>query len=96
MRWNTAPGSIEKVIEVTAARTKRAIVYLPGSRDGFDRDDLSHAATNPDPSDVIATVLSREDEGRRPGGFGMLIVRQIVDDSSQRAGNEVLLIKYLS
>jgi anti-sigma regulatory factor (Ser/Thr protein kinase)/ActR/RegA family two-component response regulator len=88
----------EKVIEVTAARTKRAIVYHfrdPG--DGFDRDDLSHAATTPDPSEVIATVLSREDEGRRPGGFGMLIVRQIVDELVyNERGNEVLLIKYLS
>jgi anti-sigma regulatory factor (Ser/Thr protein kinase) len=42
-------------------------------------------------------VLSREDQGRRPGGFGMLIVRQIVDELVyNERGNEVLLIKYLS
>jgi anti-sigma regulatory factor (Ser/Thr protein kinase)/DNA-binding NarL/FixJ family response regulator len=87
----------EKVIEVTAARTKRAIVYHfrdPG--DGFDRDDLSHAATTQDPADVIAAAISREDTGRRPGGFGMLIVRQIVDELVyNERGNEVLMIKYL-
>ncbi len=34
--------------------------------------------------------------GLRPGGFGMLIVRQIVDELVyNERGNEVLLIKHL-
>ena len=44
----------EKVIEVTAAQTARAIVFHfrdPG--DGFDREDLSHAAATSQPEDVI-------------------------------------------
>ena len=33
----------------------------------------------------------------RPGGFGMLIVRQVVDEVAyNERGNEVLLIKHLS
>ena len=86
----------EKVIEVTAAQTARAIVYHfrdPGS--GFDRTDLTHAAATPDPNDVIKTALERAEDGLRPGGFGMLIVRQIVDELVyNERGNEVLLIKY--
>ena len=88
----------EKVIEVTAAKTKRTVVFHfrdPG--DGFDRDDLRHAATSSQPDDVMASVMERVEAGKRPGGFGMLIVRQIVDELVyNERGNEVLMIKYLS
>lgn len=88
----------EKVIEVTAARTARTIVFHfrdPG--EGFDRDDLKHAAASSHPDDVLSTVMDRTDAGRRPGGFGMLIVRQIVDELVyNERGNEVLMIKHLS
>ena len=88
----------EKVIEVTAAQTARAIVFHfrdPGT--GFNRDDLSHAASTPVPDDVMKTVDERAESGLRPGGFGMLIVRQIVDELVyNERGNEVLLIKHLT
>lgn len=87
----------EKVIEVTAARTARALVYHfrdPGS--GFDRDDLAHAAASSDPNDVLTTALRRAEMGLRPGGFGMLIARQVADELVYNEnGNEVLLIKHL-
>ncbi len=87
----------EKVIEVTAARTARTIVFHfrdPGG--GFDRTDLSHAAATPEPGDVISTVEERATAGLRPGGFGMLIVRHIVDELVyNERGNEVLMIKHL-
>jgi anti-sigma regulatory factor (Ser/Thr protein kinase) len=87
----------EKVIEVTAAQTARAIVFHfrdPGN--GFDRDDLKHAAATPHPDDLIKTAVERAEDGLRPGGFGMLIVRQIVDELVyNERGNEVLLIKHL-
>ena len=88
----------EKVIEVTAARTARAIVFHfrdPG--EGFDRDDLKHACNTPKPEDVITSALERSDSGRRPGGFGMLIVRQIVDELVyNERGNEVIMVKHLT
>lgn len=87
----------DKVIEVTAARTARALVYHfrdPGS--GFDRDDLAHAASSPDPEAVAASALRRAEMGLRPGGFGMLIARQVADELVyNESGNEVLLIKHL-
>jgi anti-sigma regulatory factor (Ser/Thr protein kinase) len=83
----------EKVIEVTAARTARAIVYHfrdPGA--GFRRGELKHTTATSQPEAVIATAMHRAELGLRPGGFGMLIVRQIVDEVvHNERGNEVLL-----
>jgi anti-sigma regulatory factor (Ser/Thr protein kinase) len=88
----------EKVIEVTAARTARALVYHlrdPGA--GFDREDLAHAAASSDPDQVVASALRRAELGLRPGGFGMLIARQVADELVyNERGNEVLLIKHLT
>jgi anti-sigma regulatory factor (Ser/Thr protein kinase)/ActR/RegA family two-component response regulator len=87
----------EKVIEVTAAQTARAIVFHfrdPGS--GFDREDLRHAAATSHPEDLINSAHERSQAGLRPGGFGMLIVRQIVDELVyNEKGNEVLMIKHI-
>jgi anti-sigma regulatory factor (Ser/Thr protein kinase) len=88
----------EQVIEVTAARTARAIVYHfrdPGP--GFDPDALAHAAASSEPEAVLAAAIRRGETGLRPGGFGMLIVRQVVDEVAyNERGNEALLIKHLS
>jgi anti-sigma regulatory factor (Ser/Thr protein kinase)/ActR/RegA family two-component response regulator len=87
----------EKVVEVTAARTARAIVYHfkdPGN--GFDRSDLAHATSSSSPEAVIETAIRRAEVGLRPGGFGMLIARQVADEIAyNERGNEVLLIKHL-
>ena len=88
----------EQVIEVTAARTARAIVYHfrdPGQ--GFNPAALAHATASSAPDAVMATAVHRAETGLRPGGFGMLIVRQVVDEVTyNERGNEVLLIKHLS
>ena len=79
------------------ARTDRAIVFHirdPGP--GFDRTHLAHAAKASDPDSVMSAMEKRETDGLRSGGFGMLIVRQIVDEMVyNERGNEVLLIKHL-
>lgn len=85
----------EKVVEVTAARTQRSIVFHfrdPGP--GFDLKALRHAAVAHD--DAVSHVSHRAEEGLRPGGFGMLLVKHIVDEVIyNERGNEVLLIKHL-
>ena len=87
----------EKVVEVTAARTARAIVYHfkdPGA--GFDREDLAHATASTSPEAVMAATARRVEQGLRPGGFGMLIVRQVADEIVyNESGNEVILIKHI-
>ena len=86
-----------KVIEVTAAQTARAIVYHfrdPG--DGFDRADLAHAVASKNPEAVAKSAVHRAERGLRPGGFGLLIAREIADELVfNERGNEVLLIKHL-
>ena len=66
----------DQVIEVTAVRTKRAIVYYvrdPGP--GFSPEDLPHAAVNNPPDDPLAHTEKRAELGLRPGGFGLLIAQ---------------------
>ncbi len=86
-----------KTIQVTAARTARSIVFHfrdPGN--GFDPADLQHAAHTNAPEHVVAATLHRAETGLRPGGFGMLIVRGVVDELIyNEQGNEVLMIKHI-
>lgn len=88
----------DQVIEVSAVRTQRTIVYYfrdPGP--GFRRDDLRQATASNRPDDVEAAVAFREEAGLRPGGFGMLIVGQLVDEViHSEAGNEVILVKHVA
>ena len=44
----------------------------------------------------MASAMERAERGLRPGGFGMLIARQVADELVyNERGNEVLLIKHL-
>lgn len=85
----------EKVVEVSAARTDRTIVFHfrdPGP--GFQRQAIPHAAEGIE--DPLSHLDVRDEEGLRPGGFGMLLVKQIVDEVIyNERGNEVILIKHL-
>jgi len=88
----------DQVIEVCAMRTQRAIVYYvrdPGP--GFSPESLPHAAVSNPPDDPLAHTEKRAELGLRPGGFGLLIARRVVDEflHSEKA-NEVLLIKHIS
>jgi DNA-binding NarL/FixJ family response regulator len=87
----------EQVVEVTAIRTARTMVFRvrdPGA--GFRRESITHAAS-PDPnSDPTAHVAKRKELGIRPGGYGLLLAAGTVDELIyNELGNEVLLIKYL-
>jgi anti-sigma regulatory factor (Ser/Thr protein kinase) len=87
----------EQVVEVTAVRTGRALVFYvrdPGA--GFRRESLSHAAITNPAHDPSAHIVQREEEGMRAGGFGLLLAGGTVDELIySEIGNEVLLIKYV-
>jgi anti-sigma regulatory factor (Ser/Thr protein kinase) len=87
----------EQVVEVTAIRTARAVVFHvldPGA--GFRRDAVAHAAISNPSHDPTAHILRREEEGLRPGGYGLLLAGGTVDELIySEIGNEVLLIKYM-
>ena len=87
----------EKVVNVTAVRTQRAIVYHfrdPGA--GFGSEQLESSAFSNIESDPVEHIARRAQSGLRPGGFGILLAKQVVDEMfySER-GNEVLLIKHV-
>ena len=86
----------EQVVEVTAVRTDRTMVFYvrdPGA--GFRHETLDHAA-GIDPEDPTAHIRIREEEGMRPGGFGLLLAAGTVDELIyNEIGNEAVLIKYL-
>jgi anti-sigma regulatory factor (Ser/Thr protein kinase) len=86
----------EQVVEVTAVRTGRTMVFYvrdPGA--GFRQETIDHAA-GIDPDEPTAHIRIREEEGMRPGGFGLLLAAGTVDELIyNEIGNEVILIKYL-
>jgi anti-sigma regulatory factor (Ser/Thr protein kinase) len=86
-----------KVVEVAVVRTARAIVlYVRDPGEGFPQGALPHAALSKAPDDPIALAELREEQGLRPGGYGILMARNIVDEMMyNEVGNEVLLIKHL-
>lgn len=87
----------ELVVEVAAVRTRRTIVYYvrdPGA--GFNPSRLPHAAPDDAREDPLTHVGRREQLGLRPGGFGLLLARKIIDEMIlNERGNEVLLIKHI-
>jgi anti-sigma regulatory factor (Ser/Thr protein kinase) len=87
----------EQVVEVSAIRTGRSMVFYvrdPGA--GFRRESLTHAALANPADDPAAHILQREAEGMRPGGYGLLLAGGTVDELIySEIGNEVLLIKYV-
>jgi anti-sigma regulatory factor (Ser/Thr protein kinase) len=86
----------EQVVEVTAVRTRRAMVFYmrdPGA--GFRPESLTHAAIANPGDDPAAHIAKREAEGMRPGGYGLLLASGTVDELIyNEIGNEVLLVKY--
>lgn len=88
----------KKRVRITYVRTERAIIYHvgdPGS--GFSFEDLSHAAVSNPVHAPFEHSEVRDRLGMRPGGFGILLARHMVDELIyNEAGNEALLIKYLA
>ena len=87
----------EKVVELTAVRTARALVfYLRDPGTGFRPESLAHAAIANPPENPAAHIRVREKQGMRPGGYGLLMAAGTVDELIYSdVGNQVLLIKYM-
>ena len=87
----------EKHVRIACIRSTRALIYRiadPGK--GFRFQDLDHAAVNY-PGDPVRHADVREAKGLRPGGFGLLITRSLVDELIyNEAHNEVVFVKYLT
>ena len=98
MPWSTAESLIAtQHVEVSYVRTRRMVlckVKDPGT--GFSLEELKHSAVANPPDQPFLHMAERENRGMRPGGFGILMSKKLVDDLIYNdKGNEVLLIKYL-
>jgi DNA-binding NarL/FixJ family response regulator len=84
-------------VEVAYVRTQRMVLCRikdPGQ--GFSLGEIHHAAINNPSCDPIRHTLFREAQGMRPGGYGVLMTKHLVDELVySEKGNEVLLVKYV-
>jgi DNA-binding NarL/FixJ family response regulator len=87
----------EKYVEICYVRTRHMVMArIKDPGDGFTLEECRHAAIGNPPDDPIAHVIRRNEEGMRPGGYGVMLARNLVDELVYgEKGNEVLLIKYL-
>ncbi|HYV04419.1 MAG TPA: response regulator [Blastocatellia bacterium] len=86
-----------KKVDVKYIRLKRAIIYSirdPG--EGFKIGDIEHAAVaNPD-DNPFRHMQVRQEKGLRPGGFGILLASQVIDELIyNERHNELMFVKYL-
>jgi len=84
-------------VEISFVHIRLAVacrIKDPGQ--GFSLEELRHAAVNSPAGDLIRHVAVRETQGLRPGGFGLLLAKKLVDELIyNELGNDVLLVKYI-
>jgi anti-sigma regulatory factor (Ser/Thr protein kinase) len=87
-----------RTVRIACLRTPRMLMYrIADPGEGFNMNELPHAAVGQPPEDPIAHMQVREEKGIRPGGFGLLTVRQSVDELIyNEKRNEVVFVKYLN
>ena len=84
-------------VRVSYIRTKRMLMYrLDDPGPGFKLEELKHAAINNPQDNPMAHIQEREAKGLRPGGLGLMLTQQLVDELVyNEKRNSVVLIKYL-
>jgi CheY-like chemotaxis protein/anti-sigma regulatory factor (Ser/Thr protein kinase) len=86
-----------KSVRISYLRARRMLLYRiadPGK--GFRLEGLAHSALNNPEGSPLEHSKVREEKGLRPGGFGLLLTRQMVDELLyNEARNEVVFVKYL-
>jgi anti-sigma regulatory factor (Ser/Thr protein kinase)/CheY-like chemotaxis protein len=87
----------DQYVEVAYVRTSKLVMCrIKDPGEGFSLDEIHHAAINNPSYDPIRHILFREARGLRPGGYGVLLAKHLVDELLySEKGNEVLLVKYL-
>jgi DNA-binding NarL/FixJ family response regulator len=84
-------------VAISYIRAKHMVLCrIKDPGEGFSLEEARHAAIMNPPSDPVQHVGIREEQGLRPGGFGILVTQNIIDELIYgEKGNEVVLIKYL-
>jgi CheY-like chemotaxis protein/anti-sigma regulatory factor (Ser/Thr protein kinase) len=96
IEWGGKLDATRKV-RIAYLRAKRMVVYrIADPGEGFAMDDLAHSAISNAPDRPLDHIAVREEMGIRAGGFGIFMVRGMVDELLyNEAHNEVVFVKYL-
>jgi len=96
IEWGGRLDTTRKV-RIAYLRAKRMLVYrIADPGEGFKMDDLAHSAISNAPDRPLDHMSVREEMGIRAGGFGIFMVRGMVDELLyNEAHNEVVFVKYL-
>jgi DNA-binding NarL/FixJ family response regulator len=92
-----AKSDARKRVRVAILRTSNSvIVHMRDPGPGFSMDRIAHAAVcNPEDAPTRHVEI-RAEQGQRPGGFGILMASNLVDDLLyNERGNEVVFVKNL-
>jgi DNA-binding response OmpR family regulator len=84
-------------VRISCLRARRMLLYrIADPGEGFDIDRLRHAAISNPADDPLQHMMVRDEQGLRPGGFGLAITRSLVDELIyNEARNEVVFVTYL-
>lgn len=87
----------DKFVEVRYIRMHRAVIcYIKDPGLGFQIEGLTHAAISNPEDEPYQHIMIRAEQGLRPGGFGLMLVQQMVDELIyNETRNEVMFVKYL-
>lgn len=87
----------KQTVRIAYLRARRMLLYRiadPGH--GFSFEELTHSALHNPPDRPMEHAEIREEKGLRPGGFGLLLARSLVDELIyNETQNEVVFVKYL-
>ncbi len=91
-------GDAQRRIRICYLRLTDVILYRiadPGR--GFRKAELAHAAISNPQDNPLQHLRYREQQGMRPGGFGILCASGIADELIyNEKGNEVIFARYLN
>lgn len=84
-------------VRISYLRAKRMLLYrIADPGEGFSFDELVHSAVSNPVNEPCEHIQVRQEKGMRPGGFGILMARAMVDELLyNEAQNEVVFVKYL-
>jgi len=85
-----------KRVEIKYIHLKRAILYsIKDPGEGFNIKDIEHAAFANPPGQPTRHMEVRQELGLRPGGFGIMLASQVIDELVyNEKHNELIFVKY--
>ena len=88
----------ERRIEIAFLRARHMVlIRIKDPGEGFSLKENMDTAENNPPDDPMRHLKHREAQRMRPGGYGILLAKRLVDELFYgEKGNDVLLIKYIN